>query len=621
MGVVYLAQDPLIGRQVAVKAFRVGFNASDDELHGLYARFIREAQSAGILSHPNIVTVHDVAQADGETPAFIAMEYVEGQTLKELLDSPEPIRRERAIDLVAQVARALEYAHSMGVVHRDVKPGNILITPDDKVKITDFGIALVNAANITNGGQVLGTPNYMAPEAIENTEVDHRADLFSLGVVLYELLTRHKPFAGGDMTQVTRRIVYEPFTPVTEYLRDLPAQLETVLSRALEKKPERRFQTAHEIVLALEEEREEEVFPNETARISVVPPPAVSPLDTQNVVLRPDASSAKPRRGLFGWLRKGTPVGNVPYWLLAAGIVAGVSMGYFLSQRDVAAQAAAAPAQEVRLAPTLDELERDRASQLASAARRHLGVGDLDSAAVVLAEAIRLLPESAQLRSEFERVSGQLELERTEWQLQVDEHLAASRRSLADGRVRDSTRFANLALDLDPMSLEAPALLEEGEAALARIRSRRAATPKTQVVEPVVVEEPEVVELVEPEEPVPAPEPLPVATPGVMNLRLETAVSPGVLTLYAGDEQIYRERFRFVEKKKGFLRSLTAKAGAGELASEFQLDPGDLSLRIYVSFTDKPTQTFRLKGELAAGGDRTVVISIDEAGLAQARLE
>jgi hypothetical protein len=135
------------------------------------------------------------------------------------------------------------------------------------------------------------------------------------------------------------------------------------------------------------------------------------------------------------------------------------------------------------------------------------------------------------------------------------------------------------------------------------------------------VEEPEVVELVEPEDPVPAPAPLPVATTGVLNMRLESAVSPGVLTLYAGDEQIYRERFRFVEKKKGFLRSLAAKAGAGELASEFELDPGDLSLRIYVSFTNKPTQTFRLKGELPAGGDRTVVISIDEAGLAQARLE
>ena len=253
MGVVYLAQDPLIGRQVAVKVFRVGFNASDDELHNLYARFIREAQSAGILSHPNIVTVHDVAQADGDTPAFIAMEFVEGQTLKQVLDSPEPIPRDRAVHLVTQVARALEYAHSMGVVHRDIKPGNILITPDDKVKITDFGIALVNAANITNHGQVLGTPNYMAPEVIEDDEVDHRADLFSLGVVLYELLTRHKPFAGRNMTQVTHRIVYEPFTPLVEFVRDLPPALGNVVEQALEKKPERRFQSAHEMAAALEQ--------------------------------------------------------------------------------------------------------------------------------------------------------------------------------------------------------------------------------------------------------------------------------------------------------------------------------------------------------------------------------
>ena len=194
MGVVYLARDPLIGRLVALKTFRIGYSVKDQEMEQFRARFLREAQSAGILSHPNIVTIHDVVEQSEDGVAFIAMEYVRGTNLKLLLQAEQPLTLPFVVEVIAQVADALDYAHSYKVIHRDVKPANILITADNRVKITDFGIARLNTSNLTQEGQLLGTPNYMAPEQIQGKEVDHRADLFSLGSVLYALCTGRPPF-------------------------------------------------------------------------------------------------------------------------------------------------------------------------------------------------------------------------------------------------------------------------------------------------------------------------------------------------------------------------------------------------------------------------------------------
>ncbi|HTQ80973.1 MAG TPA: serine/threonine-protein kinase, partial [Thermoanaerobaculia bacterium] len=212
MGVVFLAKDPLIGRLVALKTFRIGYSVKDQEMEQFRARFMREAQSAGILSHPNIVTIHDVVEESEEGLAFIAMEYVRGTNLKVVLQRETPLDLAYTAGILEQIADGLDYAHSKGVVHRDVKPANIIITADNRVKITDFGIARIDTSNLTQEGQLLGTPNYMAPEQILGREVDHRADLFSLGVVLYEMLTRHKPFQGENLTVVSHRIVYDSFT-------------------------------------------------------------------------------------------------------------------------------------------------------------------------------------------------------------------------------------------------------------------------------------------------------------------------------------------------------------------------------------------------------------------------
>src|ERR1051325_5922552 len=178
MGIVYLAKDPLIGRLVALKTIRPAAHADDDETKEFQQRFVREAQAAGILNHPAIVTVHDIGQDDGTGTSFIAMEYVEGQNLKEILAQGRPLTFEQIGDIVAQVADGLDFAHAKGIVHRDVKPANIILVEGMRAKIPDFGIAKLPsaAANLTSTGQFLGTPNYMAPEQIKGAPVDGRTD-------------------------------------------------------------------------------------------------------------------------------------------------------------------------------------------------------------------------------------------------------------------------------------------------------------------------------------------------------------------------------------------------------------------------------------------------------------
>ncbi|HEY0552718.1 MAG TPA: protein kinase [Thermoanaerobaculia bacterium] len=251
MGVVYLARDLLIGRLVALKTIRIGYLVKNQEMARFRIRFMREAQSAGILTHPNIVTIHDVVEASDEGPAFIAMEYVRGTNLKLMLQGEQPLSLAGVLDVIAQVGEALDYAHANRVVHRDVKPANILITSEGKVKITDFGIARLDSSSLTQEGQILGTPNYMAPEQIQGKEVGPRADLFSLGVVLYEMLTRHKPFQGENLTVVSHRIVYDRFTPPGDYVENFPPGLEGILAKALDKDPYRRYQNAKEMVADL----------------------------------------------------------------------------------------------------------------------------------------------------------------------------------------------------------------------------------------------------------------------------------------------------------------------------------------------------------------------------------
>ncbi|HEX2832713.1 MAG TPA: serine/threonine-protein kinase [Thermoanaerobaculia bacterium] len=253
MGIVYLAKDPLIGRLVALKTIRAVAHADDDETKEFQQRFIREAQAAGILNHPAIVTVHDIGQDDTSGVSFIAMEYVEGNNLKEVMAQGRALSFDQIADIVAQVAEALDFAHSKGIVHRDVKPANIILIEGYRAKITDFGIAKIasGVSNLTTTGQFLGTPNYMAPEQIKGAPVDGRTDIFSLGICLYECLTRRKPFGGDSLTSISYKIVHEPFPPLHEINPQIPEGFADVVANCLAKDPAKRYQRARDMAAAL----------------------------------------------------------------------------------------------------------------------------------------------------------------------------------------------------------------------------------------------------------------------------------------------------------------------------------------------------------------------------------
>ncbi len=256
MGVVYLAKDPVIGRMVAIKTIRASNMGDDDaESKEFRERFIREAQTAGILSHPHIVTIHDIGEDPDTQTSFIAMEYIEGKNLKSLLSERAAFSYDQIAEMIAQVAEAIDYAHRKGIIHRDVKPANIIITTDEKVKITDFGIAKVASSNLTTTGQFLGTPNYMSPEQVSGAPVDGRSDIFSLGVVLYELLTHRKPFVGENLTAISYKIVHEDFTPPAELSSEVPAEFNAIVARAMAKDPWNRYQRGKDFALALHQLR------------------------------------------------------------------------------------------------------------------------------------------------------------------------------------------------------------------------------------------------------------------------------------------------------------------------------------------------------------------------------
>jgi serine/threonine protein kinase len=253
MGIVYLAKDPLIGRLVALKTIRPSAHAEDEDTQEFQQRFVREAQAAGILNHPSIVTVHDIGVDEPSGMSFIAMEYVEGHNLKEVLSQGRPLSFEQAADVIAQVAEGLDFAHSKGIVHRDVKPANIILLEGNRAKITDFGIAKITSgvANLTTTGQFLGTPNYMAPEQIKGTPVDGRSDIFSLGICLYECLTHRKPFGGDSLTSISYKIVHEPFQPLHEINPTIPEGFADVVAHCLEKDPAKRYQRGKDVSNAL----------------------------------------------------------------------------------------------------------------------------------------------------------------------------------------------------------------------------------------------------------------------------------------------------------------------------------------------------------------------------------
>ncbi len=250
MGVVYLGKDPKIGRVVAIKTMALSQEFEPDELEDVKQRFFREAETAGRLNHPNIVTIFDAGEE--HDLAYIAMEFLKGRDLVPHAKSGNLLPITRVMDICARVAEALAYAHRQNVVHRDIKPANIMYDPDtDSVKVTDFGIARITDSSRTKTGMVLGTPSFMSPEQLAGQKIDGQSDLFSLGVTLYQLCTGALPFNGETMTQLMYKIANEPPVDILTVNPGVPECLVSIIERALAKDKSQRFANGEEMAAAL----------------------------------------------------------------------------------------------------------------------------------------------------------------------------------------------------------------------------------------------------------------------------------------------------------------------------------------------------------------------------------
>src|SRR6202162_5107646 len=246
MGVVYRARDPIINRLVALKTITTGL-ASDPTL---LQRFYREAQSAGGLQHPNIVTIYDMGEA-ADLP-YIAMELVEGENLEQLIARKTPLPLTLKLVYAMQACRALDYAHKRGIVHRDIKPANVMLGKDGTVKVVDFGIARVLESSKTQTGMLMGTFAYMSPEQYHGEHADERSDIWSFGVLLFELLTYQRPFSGDAPASLMNKICHQEPTALRAVAPECPPELEAVLQRIFQKSPADRYQTMEDLLVELD---------------------------------------------------------------------------------------------------------------------------------------------------------------------------------------------------------------------------------------------------------------------------------------------------------------------------------------------------------------------------------
>ncbi len=243
-GVVYKARDKRIGRLVALKAIRPEPGLSPDEEQEFFQRFHREALTAGNLTHPNIVTIYDIYEDAATRTSYISMEYIRGQSLQQMIDDGRVFNIEEAMKIAIQVAAGLDFAHRRGVIHRDIKPANLIFDTEERLIITDFSVARIDTSELTRDGQFMGTPSFIAPEQITGGQVGPRSDLFSLAVVLYQLLTNERPFIGDNMSTVLYKIVHRDPPPPSLLNTAVSQDIDAVVAMGLDKNPDKRYQEA-----------------------------------------------------------------------------------------------------------------------------------------------------------------------------------------------------------------------------------------------------------------------------------------------------------------------------------------------------------------------------------------
>ena len=464
MGMVFRARDPHIGRAVAIKLLRV----SDEDLHD---RFLREAQSAGSLKHPNIVTIYDFGEHDGAP--YIVMEYVEGTTLAGHIKQNIPLTLARKLELLEELAAGLEYAHNKGVVHRDVKPANVMVDREGILRILDFGIARVTDSGLTQTGMIMGTPNYMSPEQVEGKASDRRSDIFAAGLVMYELLSYHQAFPGETMHQVMNAIVRQTPVALRSLVPDLDPALETIVNRAIEKDPARRYQTMA-------------AMGTHIARVRSKLDPDEAPLLDEGTVMGGHASAipARTDRHVIEQRR----ADRIQTLLKTAHRA--LDTGRYVEVLDACEQVVLISPEDAEAAALMEQartaLDRQQVEQLVAEARSCLAEGEPGAAADLARRALGIDPENPEATALLEEIS---EIER------AGRERAARERAigLAIDRCRDAAlagdaegvvNAAEEVLALDSTHAEARELMAEARQLIdAREREREAERRAREVVD------------------------------------------------------------------------------------------------------------------------------------------
>ena len=584
MGIVYLARDPVIGRLVALKTLNVP--ADSEEGEEFRQRFLREAQAAGILNHPGIVTVFDAGVDEATGLSFIAMEYVEGKSLKELLKSGHMFTYSEVARVGSALASALDYAHARGVIHRDIKPANILITTQGAIKITDFGVARLESSNLTTEGQFIGTPNYMSPEQVTGTPVDGRSDLFSLGVVLFELLTGSRPFGGNSLTEVSYKIVHEA-PPIPSHLRPaLPPPFNPILLKLLEKDPARRYQKGADVARALDALRR--VLAGGGGDSGLVATSGGAPqrsvsaahTTTRATTIEPPPKEVPPPPPSL-WRQQVEPRW-VAVILAVAALVPGAVIAVLVALIDRGPDRAVGTGEPAR---------RHRTVAALSAAEDALHSGNPEQAELALAEVWDQAPHSTRGRELLARARAAREDKQSQTlrSQQARRLREEGQELLRSGRVRDAQGRFEEAVTLDPSDPLAREYLD-----LARERGRSpaglgAALPSA----------------------LPQAGPVPTPVPGQARLELyfNCPISEGSLELEVDGQPLAQKPFNFTTR--GILG--LKKKGAGVIQDAFTVESG--ARRITVRLRDGDG---KLRGEetllaAVAAGTRWV-LKIEMAG-------
>ena len=694
MGSIYLASDPNTGSIVAIKTLAPG--GEPEGSPGDWESLLREAQVAKLLSHPNIVTVHEIVAGEGGAPPFVVMEYVHGTSLRALLTAGMPLPMDFALAVTTQVAAALDHAHSKGVVHGDIKPGNILISDDETARLIDFGIArLGSSSGETPDRPAMGTPRYAAPEQAQGKEIGRRADVYSLGVVAYEMLTGLPAYTGENSAEVLWKIARGMMDRLPSEVDELSPHVQSVLAQALHVDPAGRFASPGEFASALlgaaDPVAQAHPQPEPIPEPRTEPPPVATEQDLDQVStqdlseLAPSAETAaespETEPNPVFWDRTGEDVLNLPD-LDSTSVPVVPAVPDSTAENDQVPENGTFGTQDRswswqrmrdQLRSMLDQRQLDlewRRTALVACitlvSALLLGLltiwlahpGDFDNLSFsaehrlrqrivpLLKEGHRLLQEdepaiAARVFSRAEDIAPHLEgvtelRKRAERQVVLqqeqkvnEEEFAAlfeeGTRALRSGRFDKATQVVQALLDIDPESPGALELAHRVKNSRDEARRTAQAAAKQEAAEAEAAQvAPRAVEPIRAAVATPdaarGPRPdSPAARPDWSRLKVDlfSYLRKGVVTVYADDDQILLQPFRFTEKGRLFLK----KGTAGRLEAQQQISAGETEFRIYVSSEGKETQIVNVPASLQGGETHVLRIIVAENGSTSAQLD